>query len=48
MHVGIRVRSPPMTLDPRKLNFGALAAERDITEGLKDYFVESESFKHFA
>lgn len=37
-----------MTLDPRKLNFGALAAERDITEGLKDYFVESESFKHFA
>lgn len=27
------------------LNFGAPAAERDITGGLKDYFVESETFR---
>ncbi|MFN8246584.1 MAG: hypothetical protein U0T56_09415 [Ferruginibacter sp.] len=29
----------------RNLNFGAPAAERDINQGLKDYFFESESFK---
>jgi hypothetical protein len=27
------------------LNFGAPAAERDISQGLKDYFVESEAFR---
>jgi hypothetical protein len=28
----------------RDLNFGAPAAERDIAQGLKDYFVESEAY----
>jgi hypothetical protein len=37
-----------MHLDPRKLNFGSLAAEQDISTGLKEYFVESESFRSFA
>lgn len=32
-------------LDPKSLKFGALAAERDIAEGLKHYFLESEAFK---
>jgi hypothetical protein len=32
---------------PQQLSFGALAAERDISEGLKQYFVESESFRLF-
>jgi ABC-type transporter Mla maintaining outer membrane lipid asymmetry ATPase subunit MlaF len=27
------------------LNFGAPAAERDIDKGLRDYFVESETFR---
>lgn len=35
-----------MHFDPARLNFGALAAERDISEGLKTYFVESEAFKN--
>ncbi|HPV99244.1 MAG TPA: hypothetical protein PLZ78_15535 [Spirochaetota bacterium] len=30
-----------------KLNFGAPAAERDINQGLKEYFVESDVFKKF-
>ena len=30
------------------LNFGAPAAERDITQGLKDYFVESEEYRRVA
>src|SRR4051812_31756028 len=29
----------------RHLNFGAPAAERDINQGLKEYFFESESYK---
>jgi Fe-S cluster assembly ATPase SufC len=29
----------------RNLNFGAPAAERDISHGLKDYFVESEAYR---
>lgn len=29
----------------RNLNFGAPAAERDINQGLKEYFYESESFR---
>lgn len=37
-----------MTLDLKKLNFGAPAAERDINVGLIDYFVESEAFKRLA
>jgi len=32
-------------LDFSNLDFGAPAAERDITRGLKDYFVESETYK---
>jgi hypothetical protein len=32
-------------IDPRSLKFGALAAERDVIEGLKYYFLESEAFK---
>ena len=28
----------------RELNFGAPAAERDIAQGLRDYFVESEAY----
>lgn len=35
-----------MPYTPRQLNFGALAAERDVAEGLKTYFVESEAFKN--
>ncbi|HSH61793.1 MAG TPA: hypothetical protein VK988_19540 [Acidimicrobiales bacterium] len=31
-----------------RLNFGAPAAERDINEGLDDYFVESEAFRRVA
>ena len=31
-----------------KLNFGAPAAERDINEGLDDYFVESDAFRRVA
>ena len=27
-----------------EVNFGAPAAERDITQGLRDYFVESATF----
>lgn len=34
--------------DLRQLNFGAPAAERDITEGLADYFVESPAFNRVA
>lgn len=30
-----------------KLSFGAPAAERDITQGLRDYFVESDEFRRF-
>lgn len=29
------------------VNFGAPAAERDISQGLRDYFVESETFRRF-
>ncbi len=29
----------------RNLNFGAPAAERDINQGLKEYFIESESYR---
>jgi hypothetical protein len=29
----------------RHLNFGAPAAERDISQGLRDYFVESEAYR---
>jgi hypothetical protein len=32
-------------IDPRLVNFGALAAERDFTEGLSRYFVDSESYR---
>jgi hypothetical protein len=35
---------PRLYLDPRNLNFGALAAERDV-EGLKGYFFQSEAFR---
>jgi energy-coupling factor transporter ATP-binding protein EcfA2 len=31
-----------------RLDFGALAAERDILQGLKDYFYESESYRNFS
>ena len=31
-----------------RLNFGAPAAERDINEGLDDYFVESDAFRRVA
>ena len=34
-------------MDITKLNFGAPAAERDINQGLKEYFVESDIFKKF-
>jgi hypothetical protein len=37
-----------MSLNLRQMNFGAPAAERDITLGLADYFVESEAFKRLA
>ena len=33
-----------MKIDLRKLTFGAPAAERDISAGLKDYFFESEAY----
>lgn len=33
-------------LDLAKLSFGALSAERDIYEGLKSYFVESDAYKN--
>ena len=29
------------------LSFGAPAAERDISEGLREYFVESEAYQRF-
>lgn len=35
-------------LDLSKLTLGAPAAERDITQGLADYFVESEAFRRVA
>lgn len=38
----------PMALNLARMNFGAPAAERDITLGLSDYFVESEAFKRLA
>jgi hypothetical protein len=34
-----------VNIDPRAVNFGALAAERDVSEGLAQYFVQSESFR---
>src|SRR6185295_13130074 len=34
-----------MSLDPRNLSFGALAAENDIHRGLRDYFIESSSYQ---
>ena len=37
-----------MTLNLAQMNFGAPAAERDISLGLNDYFVESEAFKRLA
>ena len=37
-----------MKLDVARLNFGELAAERDINAGLKDYFLESESFRRLS
>lgn len=36
-----------MTIDISKINFGAPAAERDFDQGLKNYFIESESFRRF-
>jgi energy-coupling factor transporter ATP-binding protein EcfA2 len=39
------ISSGPSTTDLRRISFGALAAERDFGLGLKDYFVESESFR---
>jgi hypothetical protein len=35
-------------IDLTKLNFGAPAAERDIAQGLADYFVESPAFRRVA
>jgi hypothetical protein len=35
-------------LDFSTLTLGAPAAERDITQGLADYFVESEAFRRVA
>ncbi len=35
-------------IDLTKLNFGAPAAERDISQGLADYFVESPAFRRVA
>ncbi|ADO72037.1 P-loop ATPase, Sll1717 family [Stigmatella aurantiaca] len=32
--------------DVRRLSFGALSAERDINEGLKSYFVESDAYRN--
>jgi len=37
-----------MTIDISRMNFGAPAAERDISLGLTDYFVESDAFKRLA
>jgi len=37
-----------MPLDLTRMSFGAPAAERDITVGLIDYFVESEAFNRLA
>lgn len=37
-----------MALNLARMNFGAPAAERDISLGLIDYFVESEAFKRLA
>lgn len=37
-----------MSVDLSKMRFGAPAAERDITVGLADYFVESEAFKRIS
>jgi len=35
-------------MEVSNLNFGAPAAERDITYGLKEYFVESETYQKFS
>lgn len=32
-------------VDPARLSFGELAAERDVDAGLREYFLESESFR---
>jgi ABC-type transporter Mla maintaining outer membrane lipid asymmetry ATPase subunit MlaF len=37
-----------VTIDLSRLNFGAPAAERDIDQGLADYFVESPAFMRVA
>ena len=37
-----------MTIDLKEMRFGAPAAERDISVGLVDYFVESDAYKRLA
>lgn len=41
-----KTRSSLAAITPKTLDFGALAAERDILGGLKSYFIESEAFRN--